>query len=69
MLNQSTFCFITFSNQDCPLDVQNGYFVIGKFTAETETTLHLTAFRIPVHHTLYLPGGTVHSNDYLRGTW
>jgi hypothetical protein len=36
---------------------------------DDESILHITAFRIPVRHTLYLPGGTVHSNDYLKGTW
>jgi len=34
-----------------------------------ESVLHLTAFRIPVRHTLYIPGGTIHTNDYLKGTW
>ncbi len=53
----------------CPLDVQNGYFVIGKFTDQTETTLHLTAFRIPDRHTLYLPSGTNQFKDCLRGTY
>ena len=36
---------------------------------DKESTLHVTAFRIPVRHTLYLPAGVIHSNDYLKGTW
>ncbi|CAF5143653.1 unnamed protein product, partial [Rotaria sp. Silwood1] len=31
--------------------------------------LHLSAFLIPLKHTLYVPPFTLHSNDYLKGTW
>ena len=31
--------------------------------------LPAAAFRIPTRHTLYIPSGVIHSNDYLRGTW
>ena len=31
--------------------------------------LHITAFKIPRHHAVYLPGGVIHSNDYFKGTW
>ncbi len=25
--------------------------------------------QVPTRHTLYIPPFTIHSNDYLRGTW
>ncbi|XP_013390073.1 uncharacterized protein LOC106158567 [Lingula anatina] len=56
-----------FSHLDCPLHEDAGVFVIGKFAGEDE--IHLTAFEVPVRHTVYAPAGTIHSNDYLKGTW
>ena len=55
-----------FAHLDCPLQDDSGYFVIGKMF---DQTLHLTAFKVPTRHTLYLPGGLIHSNDYMKGTW
>ena len=55
-----------FSHLDCPLQDDSGYFIIGKML---DQTLHLTAFKVPTRHTLYLPGGLIHSNDYMKGTW
>ena len=52
-----------FSHLDCPLDEDNGYFILGKITDDAE--LHITAFKVPMRHTLYVPGGSIHSNDYL----
>lgn len=56
-----------FSHLDCPLAEESGIFILGKVVENGD--LHLTGFRIPVRHTLYVPGGTIHSNDYLKGTW
>ena len=58
-----------FSHLDCPHGDFNGsgYFVIGKIVNNNE--LHLTAFLVPSKHTLYIPPNTIHSNDYLQGTW
>ena len=56
----------SFTHLDCPLDPDNGVFVLGKFV---DDELHLTAFQVPVRHTVYVPAGTIHSNDYLIGTW
>lgn len=56
-----------FSHLDCPLAEDSGIFILGKFVENGD--LHITGFRIPVRHTLYVPGGTIHSNDYLKGTW
>ena len=58
-----------FSHLDCPLDYDNGTFVMGKFMDEEETVLRLTGFKIPARHCMLLPGGIVHCNDYLKGTW
>lgn len=55
-----------FAHLDCPFDDDSGYFVVGKLDGEM---LHLTAFKVPTKHTLYVPPGVIHSNDYLKGTW
>lgn len=56
-----------FSHLDCPLEEDSGYFIMAKIV--NDNSMHLTAFKVPVRHTLYLPGGVIHSNDYLAGTW
>ena len=56
----------SFAHLDCPLDSNNGVFVLGKQIGDE---LHLTAFQVPARHTVYVPAGTIHSNDYLIGTW
>ena len=58
-----------FAHLDCPFQEDNGFFILAKFSEENENELHLTAFRIPLKHTLYVPPLTIHSNDYLKGTW
>jgi Ca2+-binding EF-hand superfamily protein len=55
-----------FAHLDCPLDEDSGFFMLGKFEGDE---LHLTAFKIPTRHTLYVPPMTIHCNDYLKGTW
>lgn len=64
-----------FAHVDCPLSPidESGVFLLGKVVKDEDyaggEVLCLTAFRVPTLHALYVPGGTVHSNDYLRGTW
>ena len=55
-----------FAHLDCPLEDDSGTFIIAKWHGDE---LHITGFKIPTRHTLYLPGGVIHCNDYLRGTW
>ena len=55
-----------FAHLDCPMDDDSGFFVMGKMEGDE---LHLTGFKIPTRHTLYVPPFTIHCNDYLRGTW
>ena len=55
-----------FTHLDCPLDDDSGRFILGKLVGNE---LHLTAFKVPTRETLYVPPNTIHSNDYLRGTW
>ena len=55
-----------FCHLDCPLEADSGYFVIGKMV---DDKLYLTGFKVPTRHTVYVPGGVIHSNDYLKGTW
>ncbi len=57
-----------FSHLDCPLEADSGYFILAKYD-EKSGDLHITAFKVPTRHTLYVPGGCIHSNDYLKGTW
>ncbi|CAC5416313.1 unnamed protein product [Mytilus coruscus] len=56
-----------FFHLDCPVEDDSGFFILGEIYNEDE--IHLTAFKIPLRHTLYVPGGCIHSNDYLKGTW
>lgn len=56
-----------FSHLDCPLEEDSGNFILGKIVGDNE--LHLTAFHVPIRHTLYIPANVIHSNDYLKGTW
>ncbi|KAK3085987.1 hypothetical protein FSP39_011783 [Pinctada imbricata] len=56
-----------FPHLDCPLEEDSGYFILGKMT-ETNG-MYLTAFRIPLRHTLFVPSNCIHTNDYLKGTW
>ncbi|XP_062617037.1 uncharacterized protein LOC134278762 [Saccostrea cucullata] len=55
-----------FSHLDCPLDEISGYFILAKMIGDE---LHVSAFKIPKRHTLYIPENCIHSNDYLKGTW
>jgi len=48
---------------------RSGVFVIGKFLDESETRLELTGFSIPRGETLWITGGVIHTNNYLRGKW
>ena len=58
--------FHDFSHLDCPLEDDSGHFIMAKMEGDD---LHVTAFKVPTRHTLYIPGGVIHSNDYLAGTW
>ncbi|CAF0999159.1 unnamed protein product, partial [Didymodactylos carnosus] len=58
-----------FAHLDCPFQEDSGFFILGKFSEDKDNELHLTAFKIPVKHTLYVPPLTIHSNDYLKGKW
>ena len=58
-----------FSHVDCPLDKDNGVLILAKFVNEEETIMHITGFHIPQRHCIFIPGGTIHINDYLKGTW
>ena len=58
-----------FAHLDCPFQEDSGFFILGKFSEQNKNELHLTAFNIPLKHTIYVPPLTIHSNDYLKGTW
>lgn len=59
----------SFSHVDVPKYRDNGIFMLAKFVDEEETIMHLTGFQIPQKHCIFIPGGTIHINDYLKGTW
>lgn len=56
-----------FHHMVCPLQDDSGYFILGKKISADE--MHLTAFKIPKNHVLYIPPNSIHSNDYLKGKW
>ncbi|CAF0856039.1 unnamed protein product [Didymodactylos carnosus] len=53
-----------FAHLDTPTQEESGFFILGKMVNDNE--LHLTAFKIPTKHSLYVPPMTIHSNDYMR---
>lgn len=67
--------FHDFSHLDCPLDspTSSGHYVLAKFTGfpapMSLLCLEITAFQVPQRHSVFTPGGVLHSNNYLRGTW
>ena len=63
-LERHDFCHV-----DCPIDDDNGVLILAKFVNKVETILHITGFHIPQRHCIFIPGGTIHINDYLKGTW
>ena len=58
-----------FSHVDCPIDRDNGILILAKFVDSDKTILHITGFHIPQRHCIFIPGGTIHTNDYLKGKW
>ena len=58
-----------FSHVDCPIDKDNWVLILAKFVNEEETILHITGFHLQQRHCIFIPGGTIHINDYLKGTW
>lgn len=60
-----------FSHLDCPLTPmkKSGYFVLAKWMNDARTDIEITAFQVPTRHTIYTPGGVMHTNNYLKGTW
>ena len=65
-LERHSFCHTDMPYEDMD---KSGVFVIGKFLDESETRLELTGFSIPRGETLWIPGGVIHTNNYLRGKW
>ncbi len=57
-----------FAHVDTPLDDRSGYLVIGK-TSAFDQSLELTAFSVNPRDSVYIPAKTIHTNDYLLGTW
>jgi len=60
-----------FSHLDCPLTPmkKSGHFILAKWLNDDKTTIEITAFQVPTRHTIYTPGGVMHTNNYLKGTW
>lgn len=49
-----------------PLEDDSGHLVLGKLEG---STLHLTAYKVPVRQTIYIPSNIAHSRVHMRGTW
>jgi len=58
-----------FHHLDTNISQNPGYWVLAKFADEAKSELHITAFTVPVRHTVYTPGGVIHTNSFLKGTW
>ena len=56
---------------DIPLDTidKSGHFVLAKWSDEDSDLLEMTGFKVPQKTALFLPGGVIHTNNYLAGTW
>lgn len=57
-----------FAHVDTPIHPHSGYLVIGKIDS-VDQALELTAFVVKAGDSVYIPAGTIHTNDYLLGTW
>lgn len=57
-----------FAHVDMPLDERSGHLVIGRIDP-TDQALELTAFMVQPLQRVYIPAQTIHTNDYLLGTW
>lgn len=57
-----------FAHIDMPFDRLSGYLVIGRIVPINQA-LELTAFVVEPLHRVYIPAKTIHTNDYLLGTW
>ncbi|CAE7788481.1 unnamed protein product [Symbiodinium sp. CCMP2592] len=55
-----------FAHLECPLDDDNGILLLGKLVGKE---LHLTGFRCPCFHTIYLAPRVIHSKDHLLRRW
>jgi len=60
-----------FAHLDCPLTPmkKSGHFILAKWLDDAKTSIEITAFQVPTRHTIYTPGGIMHTNNYLKGTW
>lgn len=57
-----------FAHVDTPLDDRSGHLVIGRMDP-LDQSLELTAFVVKPGDSVYIPAHTIHTNDYLLGTW
>jgi len=66
-----TLEWIDSPNLDCPLSSMgdSGHFVLARWTGDEKTEIEMTAFKVPPRRTIYTPAGTMHTRNYLRGTW
>ena len=57
-----------FAHVDTPINPRSGHLVIGRIDS-ADQALELTAFVVKPGDSVYIPAGTIHTNDYLLGTW
>jgi hypothetical protein len=57
-----------FAHVDTPLDDRSGFLVLGRVDS-ADQALEMTAFVVPPGLSVYIPAQTIHTNDYLLGTW
>jgi len=61
--------FHSFHHIDMPLQQDAGHYILAKFADDQKTEIHITAFKVPEQHTIFTPGGVLHTNNYQQGTW
>ena len=57
-----------FAHVDMPLEDQSGHLLIGRIDP-IDQALELTAFVVRPMQRVYIPAKTIHTNDFLLGTW
>lgn len=57
-----------FAHVDMPLDENSGHLLLGRIDP-IDQALELTAFVVRPMQRIYIPSHTIHTNDYLLGTW
>jgi len=56
-----------FPHIEMPIEEDSGHFVVAKIV--NNKYLYISAFKIPILQTVYVPTNVIHTNDFQRGEW